>query len=244
MWQRKKLSHTVKSLSGQVCLWIAVLPPFPTNLPTIPCYNNWVLTQPIRCQGFGEASLDSCFWGTRRVSPTPPSRGWDNGRLCFLGREQGSVSVVDRNKRSLSSFTSVPNRDVFRVAQRKQGCPLWETDRLGNVAWFCSPDHWRLRAAPPMLYNPFKGLSTQSQYLLIYLSLPESWFLVSRLTLCATVQVHVAVTKSYTNTSGRKHTNTLKAWNPSNSEARLGATVSVATQQKAASSHNHWVALH
>lgn len=161
-----------KRLSGQDSLWKALLPPFPTNSPTIPCYNNWVVTHPIRCQGCAEASAYSCFWGICHVRPPPQAQGETMGVFvshsafhqlgagCWGVRGEGSVSALDRNKCSLHSFTSVPTRDVFRVAQRKQGCLCGRQRQAGQLCLFSSPDHQRLRVVSQMLFHPFKPLSS------------------------------------------------------------------------------------
>lgn len=120
----------------------------PSSFPRIPCSNNWVVIHRIRCQGCTEGSLWFLFlrymlgihplskqrvkqWPSLSLSPLFINGGWVN-----------SVSVSGGNKCSLSSFTSVPARDIFGVAQRKQCCLLWSRTEAGWVSppAFPSPD--------------------------------------------------------------------------------------------------------
>lgn len=89
--------------------------------------------------------------------------------LFINGGLGDSVSVSGRNKCSLSSFTFVPARDVFGVAQRKQCCLLWETE-TSWVSLPVSPSPGRRSLA--LLINVV--LSAQ----ILYLSLPERRLLV------------------------------------------------------------------
>lgn len=117
----------------------------PSSLPRIPCSNNWVVIHRIRCQGCTQAPLWFLFlrymlgihplskqrvkqWPSLFPFPLLINRGWVN-----------SVSVSGRNECSLSSFTSVPARDIFGVAQRKQCCLLWNRGRLGITACVSLP---------------------------------------------------------------------------------------------------------
>lgn len=81
------------------------------------------------------------MFGTH-LPPKQRAKQWPSLFLfpLFINRGLGdSVSVSDRNKCSLSSFTSVPARDVFGVVQRKQCYLLCKTDRLGITACLFPP---------------------------------------------------------------------------------------------------------
>lgn len=96
---------------------------------------------PLHVRAVQRPPSDSCVWGICHVwhPPHPPKwrvKQWLSLFLfpLFINRGLGdSVSVSGRNKCSLSSFTSVPARDVLRAAQRQQCCLLWKTE-IGCVS--------------------------------------------------------------------------------------------------------------
>lgn len=143
----------------------------PSSFPRIPCSNNWVVIHHIRCQGCTEAPLRFLFLrymlGTRPLSKQRVKQ-WPSlflSPLFINGGWVNSVSVSDRNKCSLSSFTSVPARDIFGVAQRTQCCLCGAEQR---------PAGYRCPYFPPPTTKDFclfKGCLNLSifWYLLIYL---------------------------------------------------------------------------
>lgn len=172
----------------------------PMTFPTIPCCNNWVVTQPIRCQGRAEGlPLILVFWGACHVSPHPKQtvKQWPSLFLypLFISRGLGCWGVSGEEARTWSrcrTETSAASPHSH-LCQREMSLE-WHKEinavfceRRGGAAGyrclFFLPNRWSLMLTHKCCFIRSSPLSSLRLVMLVHLSffLLSGWWLIALL---------------------------------------------------------------